>query len=124
MKVSQVLPGAGGRLAGERLVAVEPDSDESVVLHFSGTPGSLRGAIPLRNDHDRRVSLTRVDGLSATLAGEPGVVLMRPARVSRATVWMVGETRHVPVTLAVPRHTPPGRYESELVVGGQHHAAV
>ncbi|MBM7808041.1 hypothetical protein JOD57_003878 [Geodermatophilus bullaregiensis] len=99
-------------------------ADQDRPAEFVGPPHALTGRLFLRRTDERALMLTRCDALAATLGGTADLQGPAEARVARATVLRGREAGEVSVRLSLDRHTPPGRYEIEIEIGGERVAAV
>jgi hypothetical protein len=86
------------------------DLDDRVPIVLTGTPGSLRGVLPLRNRGERRTVLREL----AVVDPEGKVGLGPAAQRLSTTVLHPQQARAVPVSLAIDLATPPGEYRLTL----------
>jgi hypothetical protein len=96
--------------------------DEPIVL--SGEPGDLRGAIEFYNPGEQKVILreARLHGApttrrSAAKKADKDVVSTLQQSIA-TTVLRPGQSRQMPLNVAIDRHTPPGEYRGEIEVNG------
>jgi hypothetical protein len=97
-----------------------PDYDVLVVsgrtLTVAGAPGRVQHQLEFHNGGDERVIVRRADFTSPQLEESAG---RRPGVLLPTVVLHPGHARRVPISFMIPSHTPPGRYDGELVVAGQ-----
>lgn len=107
------------------------DTPEDEPILLVGQPVALSGEIKLRNPGDRNVILrdTRLHGTpliagveeKAGKAAPPG----EPIQQAISTVVLrPGQSRRVPLNIALSAHTPPGEYRGEIEVAGRKRPVV
>jgi hypothetical protein len=107
---------ARDRLPGYSLL-VESGRTISLV----GGPGPIVHNLDFHNGGDQRAILRQASFASSQLEEATG----RRSGIAMPTVVLrPGHARRVPIRIMVPTHTPPGRYEGELVVAGETVAVV
>lgn len=102
------------------------ETDEPIVL--VGPPRSLLGEFHLHNPTDEKV-IVREPRLRAVATPEGAdarraALLQQPSRLMRRIVMRPGRSRHVPLSLSLHPHTPPGTYHAALDINGRQRAVV
>lgn len=89
-------------------------------LRLVGRPDALRGELEVTNTRSSREVVR-----SRLIAGS-GDAALRAHRDGRLKAFSLrpNETRTVPVSLRLDRHTPPGEYQVQVEVAGRSHDAV
>ncbi len=90
-------------------------------LTLVGAPGRIRHELDFHNGGDQRAILRLATFTSPQLEKATG---RRPGVLMPTVVLHPGQARRAPINISIPSHTPPGRYEGELVVAGQAIAVV
>jgi hypothetical protein len=90
-------------------------------MTIAGAPGRIALELEFHNGGDERAIVRRATFVSPQLEEAAG----RPPGVLLPTVVLhPGHARRVPVSILIPSHTPPGRYDGELIVAGRTVAVV
>jgi hypothetical protein len=112
---------------GDRKTALLPDAGEPLVL--VGPPREVRGEFRVQNPTERKIIVRQpvlktaaVRPRAATAATVKG--LPEGALALRRIIVRPGQSRPVPVALALDPRTPPGTYQADLDVDGQQRTVV
>lgn len=102
----------------ELQAAIILDAEQPLVL--VGPPRGVRGEFRLQNPTDRKVIVhePRVRPATAQRAAATAVLGEVPM-VMRRIIMRPGQSRPIPVALALDPRTPPGTYDAELEIHGQ-----
>jgi hypothetical protein len=100
----------------ERLTDYSLLADGGRAVTLVGAPGPISHQLEFHNSGEQRAILRQATLVSAQLeaAAGHGAGVMMPS-----VVLHPGQARRVPIRITIPPHTPPGRYEGELLVAGQ-----
>jgi hypothetical protein len=93
-------------------VLVESDR----IMTIAGAPGRINHELEFHNGGDERAIVRRATFVSPQLEEATG---RRPGVLLPTVVLHPGHARRVPVSVMIPSHTPPGRYDGELTVARQ-----
>lgn len=113
----------------ERKAALLPDAGQPLVL--VGPPRAVRGHFRVRNATEHKIvvrqpllkSATRARAKATASGG--GLMALPDAGVAlRRIVVRAGQSRPVPLALALDPSTPPGTYHAELDVDGEQRSVV
>ena len=100
----------------ERLTDYSLLADGGRALTLVGAPGPISHQLDFQNSGDQRAILRQATLVSAQLEAAAGHV---PGVMMPSVVLHPGQARRVPIRITIPPHTPPGRYDAELLVAGQ-----
>ncbi len=95
--------------------------ESGATLTLVGAPGRIRHELDFHNGGDQRAILRLATFSSPQIEEATG---RRPGVLMPTVVLHPGQARRAPINISIPSHTPPGRYEGELVVAGQAIAVV
>lgn len=90
-------------------------------LTLVGAPGQMRHELEFHNGGDQRAILRQATFVCPELEEVTG---RRPGVLMPTVVLHPGHARRVPIRILVPDHSPPGRYDGELMVAGRVLAVV
>lgn len=107
----------------DRTAALMPDAGRPLVL--VGPPRGVRGQFRVQNATDRKI-IVRQPRLTtaAAVRTRAAVALPEAALALRRIIVRPGQSRPVPIALALDPTTPPGTYEAQLDVGGEKRTVV
>lgn len=107
--------------SADRKTSLLPENESPLVL--VGPPRDLRGELQVRNTSDRKV-IVRQPRLKAAPRRGRGAAARRQVLPDttlslRRIVVRAGQSRPVPLSIALDPTTPPGTYEAELEIDGE-----
>jgi hypothetical protein len=105
----------------ERLTDYNLLADGGRALTLVGEPGPIPHQLEFHNGGEQRAILRQATLVSPDLEAATG---QRPGVMMPSVVLHPGQARRVPIRITIPVHTPPGRYDGELMVAGQNVAVV
>jgi len=97
--------------------------DEDSPLVLVGPPRAVRGQFSVSNPGEHKVVVRQVM-LRTAVRLRKGTAAAGAEHALRRIVVSAGQTRPVPVALALDPRTPPGTYEARLEIGGEHRDVV
>jgi hypothetical protein len=106
----------------DRKAALLPDAGEPLVL--VGPPRGVRGQFLIRNPTESRIIVRRPHFRTAAARAKAAAALPEAGLALRRIIVRAGQSRPVPVALALPPGTPPGTYQAELDVEGERRSVV
>jgi hypothetical protein len=107
----------------DRKAALLPDAGEPLVL--TGTPRGMRGEFRVQNPTGTKIIVQHpVVRTAASAATESVAALPETEVVLRRIIVRPGQSRPVPVALALDPRTPPGTYEALLDIDGEQRSVV
>ncbi len=100
----------------ERLTDYNLLADGGRTLTLVGAPGPISHQLEFHNGGEQRAILRQASLVSSQLETATG---QRLGVAMPSVVLHPGQARRVPIRITIPIHTPPGRYDGELLVAGQ-----
>lgn len=100
----------------ERLTDYNLLADVGRTVTLVGAPGPISDQLEFHNGGEQRAILRQASLVSSQLEAATG---QRLGVAMPSVVLHPGQARRVPIRITIPIHTPPGRYDAELLVAGQ-----